>query len=353
MLESFRPRRFAWRWTGAGGYETTVEVTLRAKGRGTAVLVEEIGWPDTPNARPHVLTAAAAWGEAVTLLKFYVEHELRYQGVEPRPDPLPAWKGGMRAFLTKRWMVAHAFVGAAVVGLALLGVWQLHGLDTRRAFNRSLLARMTLPSQPIWTMLPLTGARFPPSDPTIRGVAYRRAEASGRYDLEHEVILRRRSVTGLVSNHVLTPLITPDGTGLIVDRGKVPAALDDPPVADARPPGAEIQVKGVLVPSERRGRFDELTARGGLIEEVTSVDLALLERHMPYRLYPMWLVLEQQAPGQTGDLPLTAPPPRPEDGLHLFYAIQLLAVSAATAPAWVWFLRGRARRARRALLKAP
>lgn len=84
VVEAVRPERFVFRWNPHGLEEaTTVEVDFApdeadAEEEATVVRLLEHGYPDTPAGRAAVLDCAAGWGEALTLLKMYVEHGVRY-----------------------------------------------------------------------------------------------------------------------------------------------------------------------------------------------------------------------------------------------------------------------------------
>ena len=45
---------------------------------GSIVTLRETGYPDTDIAKQVMLGVATGWGEALTLLKFYLEHGVRY-----------------------------------------------------------------------------------------------------------------------------------------------------------------------------------------------------------------------------------------------------------------------------------
>ncbi|MDH4103907.1 MAG: hypothetical protein OEW52_10200 [Thermoleophilia bacterium] len=45
---------------------------------GTVVRLHEHGYPDTPEGWAAFADCSTGWGEALTLLKFHVEHRLRY-----------------------------------------------------------------------------------------------------------------------------------------------------------------------------------------------------------------------------------------------------------------------------------
>jgi uncharacterized protein YndB with AHSA1/START domain len=79
VLEARRPERFVFQWHPDGkAYATTVKVDLEPTAEGTVVRLVEHGYRDTPSGRKAILDCAAGWGEALTLLKFYVEHGIRY-----------------------------------------------------------------------------------------------------------------------------------------------------------------------------------------------------------------------------------------------------------------------------------
>ncbi len=79
VLEARRPSRFVFQWRpDQPSYATTVEIDFEARAGGTVLRVREHGYEDTPSGRRKMLECACGWGEALTLLKFYVEHGIRY-----------------------------------------------------------------------------------------------------------------------------------------------------------------------------------------------------------------------------------------------------------------------------------
>lgn len=79
VLEARRPERFVFQWHPDGpDYATTVEIDFEPVEAGTVVRLRESGFRDTPSGRQALVNCAAGWGEALTLLKFYVENGLRY-----------------------------------------------------------------------------------------------------------------------------------------------------------------------------------------------------------------------------------------------------------------------------------
>ncbi len=83
VLEAEPNKTFAFNW-GSGEDITTVRFRLQARGEGTVLHVTEDGYSMSDVDIKACLNCAAGWGEAITLLKFYVEHGVRYGDV-PQP----------------------------------------------------------------------------------------------------------------------------------------------------------------------------------------------------------------------------------------------------------------------------
>jgi uncharacterized protein YndB with AHSA1/START domain len=79
VQEAERPNRFVFAWHPLGPEQpTTVAVTFEPVEGGTVVRLREGGYPDTEPGLKACLDCASGWGEALTLLKFYLEHGLSY-----------------------------------------------------------------------------------------------------------------------------------------------------------------------------------------------------------------------------------------------------------------------------------
>ena len=79
ILESRRPERFCFRWKAdSGSYLTTVEIDFERINRGTVVRLVEYGYEDTPAGTQDFLNRVSGWAQALTMMKFYVEHGVTY-----------------------------------------------------------------------------------------------------------------------------------------------------------------------------------------------------------------------------------------------------------------------------------
>src|SRR5690606_658236 len=129
------------------------------------------------------------------------------------------------------------------------------------------------------------------------------------YRVQDELLLRSRSWNGQPGWHVLTPLELQDGALLLVDRGWVPYAMDRVPVAEAAPPSGSVTVTGVLRASQTppSGSAAGLAPRDpaeGVLRAAWYVDLErLASQQLPGLLPGAWLLLREQEPAQTQELP--------------------------------------------------
>lgn len=79
-----RPGLFSFEWYPVDReHPTLITFKLTPGESGTIVSVTESGYPNTPAGREMILECATGWGEAVTLLKFYLEHGVTYNQARP------------------------------------------------------------------------------------------------------------------------------------------------------------------------------------------------------------------------------------------------------------------------------
>lgn len=77
VIEAQRPSLFVFQW-GPEEKATTIRIELEATEHGTVLTLTEEGYRDTSEGFAMMLECASGWGEAITLLKFYMEHGLVY-----------------------------------------------------------------------------------------------------------------------------------------------------------------------------------------------------------------------------------------------------------------------------------
>jgi surfeit locus 1 family protein len=207
-----------------------------------------------------------------------------------------------------------------------LGIWQIARLHQKQQFNAAVRAGLSASPAPLDTLL----TRGVDAD-TVR---YRRAEATGTYDIAHGFVLFGRTQNSQAGNHILTPLRLADGQAILVDRGWVPLNVDEPGTAGIAPPAGDVQVEGVLFSSE--GDPPGAVGRSALTETtLAKVDLARIQSQLPYRIAPDYLLLQQQSPPQPDRFPEPAPLPELSEGPHLGYAVQWFTFAAIAVVGFV------------------
>ena len=143
------------------------------------------------------------------------------------------------SFLASRRWVLFAIVVALLAWLAwALGEWQFHRLEDRKDRNAIVERNSAAEPVPVEEVL-AAGEDVPDSE------QYRRVTAQGEYDVEDTVVVRYRTRDGASGIDVVVPLITAEGTALLVDRGWLAsdnrgASPDDVPA----PPAGTVTVTG-------------------------------------------------------------------------------------------------------------
>ncbi len=215
------------------------------------------------------------------------------------------------AFLRRPiWIVGVVIAVGTVVLFVALGFWQLNRLEERRALNAITEARQEVPPVSLAALLAVDGDE----------VEYRRAELTGTYLVDEEIILQARSFRGLSGHHVLTPLLTDSGSIVIVDRGWVDVDVVGPPVVGAEPPAGPVAVSGYVLGTETRGALGPVDPPTGELDRISRVDIERLRPQLSEPLAPFYVRLEAQSPGQQTPIPVPLEPL--DEGPHLGYAVQ-------------------------------
>jgi len=240
----------------------------------------------------------------------------------------PAWLGRL----------AVALVLAAV--MVLLGLWQLDRYEQRSAINERIDRAATTEPAPLAALVPppAAGDAVGPAPPTSHQWAL--ATATGRYDREHEILVRNRTLDGQVGVEVVTPLVLPDGTAVLVSRGWLAAdpAVVPPRSAVPAAPTGEVTVTGWVRPGDRSAPVE--VADGGL--HTRRIGVEALAAHLPYPLYHGYLQLTSQDPPADPAL-RTVPPRRENTWMNAGYAAQWWIFATLVLIGFGWLARRHAR----------
>lgn len=141
-------------------------------------------------------------------------------------------------------------LGLALVGILLftaLGIWQLERRTWKLALIEAVNTRVE--SAPISAPSVAQWRRRPPAE-----WQYRHVTATGRFLHDRETLVQ--AVTERGNGYwVLSPLVTPDGTCILVNRGFVPPERADPRTRAPASRDAVVRITGLLRISEPGGRL--------------------------------------------------------------------------------------------------
>jgi surfeit locus 1 family protein len=148
--------------------------------------------------------------------------------------------------MTRHLVLFSLFMAAGLALLIGLGVWQLQRLEWKEGLIAKIEARVHAP--PVILKEAVARAR------AGEDISYLRVKTAGRFDHSKERHVYAVTDEG-VGWHVITPLATPDGEVVLIDRGIVPDQLKDPAT---RPQGeieGTVTVAGLARQPESQGRF--------------------------------------------------------------------------------------------------
>lgn len=237
-----------------------------------------------------------------------------------------------RFLLSRRWLGFAALTLVLCVAFVLASQWQLNRNEQRQVLNAVVEANVGRPPVPVGELL------APPelADLSVAQMEWRAVTATGTYDTDHELLVRNRQLSGAgVGYEVLTPMVTADGTALVVNRGWVPAGATAATRPDVPPPPVgEVTVTGRVRPSETTPPDRADPPAGQLI----AVDVDRMAAQLPYPVYGAWVQVMTEEPA-----PATAPARLPvaeiTDGPHLSYAVQWILFVGVAVVGYVVLIR--------------
>ncbi|WP_372729109.1 SURF1 family protein [Nocardioides sp.] len=215
----------------------------------------------------------------------------------------------LRFVVSRRWALFALAVVVLAYGAWLLGQWQFHRLEDRKARNAVVERNEALPPAPVAEILDV-GVPVDAED------EWRVVTATGTYAVEDTVIIRYRTREGASGVDVVVPLVTADGPTLLVDRGWVATdnrGMDASEVPD--PPAGEVTVTG-WVRADATG--DSTKVSGLSSRSISSVEIG---RALDREVYRGFVDLRSETPEP--EQPLAgAELPELNDGPHFFYGLQ-------------------------------
>jgi len=242
-----------------------------------------------------------------------------------------------RFLLERRWLSFHLLTIVLCLACVAGGLWQADRREQRRALNT--IIETNSEQDPVAVASLLAADTTPADSPAAVEHTWRRVTATGSYDTTSQLLVRNRTFSGRgVGYEVLTPLVTAEGTALIVNRGWVGAAATARTVPDVpAPPPGEVTVTGRVRPSQVTP--DRADPPAG---QLLAVDLARVADTLPYAVYGGYVDLVAQRPNPA-EAPLMLPAPEVKSGPHLAYTVQWFLFVVIGVVGWVILVRREAR----------
>jgi len=221
-----------------------------------------------------------------------------------------------------RFLVFVLFSVLGIVVLSALGVWQVE----RRTWKLALIDRVDqrIHAAPV----PAPG---PDAWPAVNrdDNEYRRVEITGRFANDRETLVDATSERGM-GFWVMTPLITPDGFTVLVNRGFVPVDRRDSATRAAGQIEGETTVSGLMRMTEPKGtllRANDPAAGRWYSRDIAAIAKARdLNRVAPY-------FIDADATANPGGLPVGGLTVVSFYNHHLLYALTWFALALMLAVA--------------------
>ncbi len=209
-------------------------------------------------------------------------------------------------------------VGAISFALAcylILAPWQFGRNAERSEQNAAVAAAITAPPVPI-------AERMSTTVQPNRDAIWRRVTVTGTFDASREAYIRlRQDGEGRPASEVVVPLITADGTAVLVDRGYVSfASVQQGSALPALPTGTVTLTGRVQADQTDPKNRPPVAAPDGRMQ-YTAASSALAAPGPVYRGY---LQLTEDSPGVIDPIGL----PQQDSGPFFSYALQWLAFGA-------------------------
>lgn len=238
-----------------------------------------------------------------------------------------------------RWVGLAVFVAVLGFVFVRLGEWQLDRLTQRKADNAIVEAHESAPIVDFSTVF---------TRPITDLDQWQRVRITGTFDTEHQFQVRYRNNGDARGIEVVTPLRTPSGKTVLIDRGFIETNTSLVAQVPSAPTGT-VTVIGHVRRNEQ-GSSEAITPVDGMMRLINAPAIAT---SLGYDVADGYIGLLEIAPAQWGGFqPVVLP--TLDEGPHFWYAVQwFMFTGLAVAGLFVFVrndiqeLRGRRRRTKR------
>lgn len=206
-----------------------------------------------------------------------------------------------------------------------LGFWQWHRMEHKKHQQAVIERHLGADAVPLRSVVH-------PGRTITEDDEWTRVRATGTFDARRQVTVKFTTRDGKAGADVVTPLVLPDGSALLVNRGWLATENTNarPTNIPAPPPGT-VTVEGWLRPDNQAGD-NAVEPVDGQVRAIASRGLA---SYLGRTLLPGFINLQKPTPAGL------SPEPRPHVGhaLNFFYALQWWFFSGLALIGPFWFSR--------------
>jgi cytochrome oxidase assembly protein ShyY1 len=216
----------------------------------------------------------------------------------------------LRFLVSRRWLLFFVLVLLLAYACLLLGRWQWHRLEGKKAGNAIIRTNEKASPTPVDQVL-RRGVDPPDTD------QYKVISATGTYDASKSVVVRYQTHDGAPGVDVVVPLVTDSGNALLVDRGWFQTANQGStdPSQVPPPPTGRVTVTGWVRQDAGGGSAQVVNA------STRAISSAQIQPAIGIPVYGGFVQMLTESPKP--QTPLTpADPPDLSNGPHFFYALQ-------------------------------
>ncbi len=267
------------------------------------------------------------------LLREIALFEARYAiGRRFHSQPDSMYNNRMRYLIlpfTRRWILSTIVVIIASLVMVRLGFWQLDRHNQRMDYINAVIAEVEdAPFQ-------LTGAA---SDDAYSERIYHQVEIEGRFDFDHQVIIKNQFYNDALGYHLVTPfLIKGSNRAVLVDRGWVPPEALQSPEDMRKFDEPEItHVVARIAPEEKHTGDLPSPEQPQLMWY--RVDVIGIQAQLPYEVLPYYVAMIPPEQVQTAPPYRNPPKFKLDPGPHYGYAMQWFLFAAALPLLYLWLL---------------
>jgi cytochrome oxidase assembly protein ShyY1 len=240
-----------------------------------------------------------------------------------------------RFLLSRRWVGFALLMVVLAIACVQLSRWQFDRLEARRDQNALIERNLAAPPRDVTDVLRA-------DEPVPAQREWRRVHATGTFDPRQQVLVRYQSRDGRLGFDVVTPLVTGEGTAVLVDRGFVASGEATATPRIPPPPSGQVRITG-WVRADQDGDPNQVQPQGGQVRLISSDAIAAT---LPYPAFGGYVAMTGVRPKP--EVALLGPqPPETSSGPHFFYGLQWLFFAVLAVGGWFLLARTEARERRR------